>query len=177
MKFLLSVALLAGAFVAADKPAAKPVTNNPEDKPVADQPAEKKADKELMQGIWVFSAFEFDGIVFTGADLKSSIVAQVRDLRVTVKEDGVSSSTAALLPGQTLKLALDPAEKPPTFDLQVVKGGKDVEEKIMLLYELRGDTLRLCWGGSSREQRPKSFTSSGGQYVLTFKREEKQPEK
>jgi uncharacterized protein (TIGR03067 family) len=54
----------------------------------------------------------------------------------------------------------------------VVKGGKDVEDKIMLLYELRGDTLRLCWRGSSREERPKAFTSKGGQYILTLQRQE-----
>jgi uncharacterized protein (TIGR03067 family) len=168
VKYLLPFGLLAVALVAADQPA---------DKPVTDQPVEKQTDKDLIQGPWVFSAFEFDGIVFTNADLKGSIVAQFRNLRVTVKDDGVSSSTAALLPGQTLKLTLDPAEKLPTLDLQVVKGGKDVEEKIMLLYELRGDTLRLCWARSSREQRPKAFTSKGGQYILTLKREEKKPEK
>jgi uncharacterized protein (TIGR03067 family) len=177
VKSLLSFALLAGAFVAADKPADRPVTDKPADKQVADKPAEQKTDKDLIQGTWVFAAFEFDGIVFTDADLKSSIVAQFRDLRVTVQEDGVSSSTAALLLGQTLKLALDPADKPPTLDLQVVKGGKDVEEKIMLLYELRGDTLRVCWRGSSREERPKAFTSKGGQYILTLQREEKKPGK
>jgi uncharacterized protein (TIGR03067 family) len=167
VKYLLPFALLAVAFVEGEKAA---------DKPGAYKPA-GKTDKDLIQGAWVFSAFEFDGIVFTDADLKSSIVAQFRGLRATVKDDGVSSSTAALLPGQTLKLALGPTEKPPTLDLQVVKGGKDVEEKIMLLYELRGNTLRLCWGGNSREERPKSFTSKGGQYVLTLKRDEKQPEK
>jgi uncharacterized protein (TIGR03067 family) len=177
VKYLLPIALLAVAIVAADKPADRPGTDQPADKPVGDKPAEKKTDKDLIQGTWMFSAFEFDDIVFTDGDLKSSIVAQLRELRATVKDDGVSSSTAALLPGQTLMLALDPAEKPPTLDLQVVKGGKNVEEKIMLLYELRGDTLRLCWAGSSREERPKAFTSKGGQYILTLKREEKKPEK
>src|SRR5260370_619698 len=82
------------------------------------QPEEEKTDKDLLQGKWMFPAFELDGILFTAAALKRSIVAQLCDLRATVKDDGVSSSTAALRPGQTLMLALDPAEKPPTLDLQ-----------------------------------------------------------
>jgi hypothetical protein len=47
---------------------------------------------------------------------------------------------------------------------------------VSLLYELRGDTLRLC-GSRSGEPRPKEFTSKDGQFILTLKRGEKQPEK
>ncbi len=50
---------------------------------------------------------------------------------------------------------------------------KDGKSKVLaLLYELDGDTLRLCLPLliPDKQDRPKEFTSKSGQIVLTLKR-------
>ncbi len=42
-----------------------------------------------------------------------------------------------------------------------------------MLYELKGDVLKLCAVPMPNAQRAKEFNSKNGQLVLTFKREEK----
>jgi uncharacterized protein (TIGR03067 family) len=67
--------------------------------------------------------------------------------------------------------AIDPTRKPKALDLAQEKDGKT--ELVKYIYELDGDTLKLCRSFKDPGQRPEKFTSENGQAVGIFKREKK----
>lgn len=63
------------------------------------------------------------------------------------------------------RIAVDPSQDPPT--LVRVETDRDTPVWTWCLYELKGDTLRLCQG---LEGRPKEFKASKDATVVTYKR-------
>jgi len=151
MKYLFPLALLAFPFA-------------------ADKADEKKTDKDLLQGTWVFVSLERNGKKIADDDDFQYVV--LKDAKWTFNGDTLKS------PLWNEKVAvtftLDPSKKPATIDL-VIKT-EDAKETAPMLYELKDDTLKLCTGGAPGE-RPKEISSKGGQAILTLKREEKKAEK
>jgi uncharacterized protein (TIGR03067 family) len=144
MKQLLSLAVLAAALVAADKP------------------ADKKTDKVHLQGAWVVVAIEAKGEVVKSGDLFD----QLKDMKLTFKDDAVMNSRH---PDGKGTFKLDPEKKPPALDL-VVTVGKETRTH-RAIYELKGDALRIC-SALGEGERPTEFTSKGDLIILTFQREE-----
>jgi uncharacterized protein (TIGR03067 family) len=133
---------------------------------LAPAPEKTKTDKERIQGAWVITAIEAEG-----KELKEGpIYENLKDLKLTFKDDSVTNSKS---PTDKATFNLDPDKKPPALNL-VVKGANDqVQENLQMLYELKDDSLRLCAVPMPNADRPKEFTSKGGQIILSFKREEK----
>jgi uncharacterized protein (TIGR03067 family) len=151
----------------------------PEDGPrlIIPRREEQRTDKELIQGTWVHTSIEYDG-----TEMKAGPeFAAVKDAKLSFKGDTVSLSASSGVGSKTPQrkgtFALDPDREPPTLDIAVAdpeKGPGAVT--VLLLYEVNGDTLRLC-GSRTEGTRPKEFTSKDNRFILTLKREPKRPEK
>jgi uncharacterized protein (TIGR03067 family) len=125
---------------------------------LAAQPA--MTDRDRIQGDWEFEALEFEGKPVKEADLPEAL----RKIKLTFKGDRVTNSAAG-----DGNFALDEKAKPKTIDLAAVKDGKI--RVLPMLYELEGDKLRLCYPlDPEQKDRPRAFSSSNGQIILTLKR-------
>jgi uncharacterized protein (TIGR03067 family) len=119
-------------------------------------------DRDRIQGPWAVTAAEVDGQAVTP---DSAAWKGFKDLKLTFRGDRVSNP----LIKQEGLFALDSRVTPHTLDMIVLKDGKS--KVLALLYELDGDTLRLCLPiDPDKQDRPKEFTSKMGQIILTLKR-------
>lgn len=67
---------------------------------------------------------------------------------------------------------VDPTASPKTLDISKTDDGK-FEEFSQSIYELNGDTLRVCFADDSKLPRPSSFDTAGtGYFCMTMKRTE-----
>jgi uncharacterized protein (TIGR03067 family) len=140
----LPLAVLAVAFSAANKPA-----------------PEKKTDADLIQGTWAVATVELEG-----NQLKDGFFyASVKDWKLTFKDGSLSNANVPDFKA-TYTLAAD--KKPQTLNI-VVQG--EEKKKGVMLYELKGDTLRLCVNTTKEDEQPNEFDSKNGRVVFTFKRE------
>lgn len=130
-----------------------------------DKPADPKSDQAKMQGTWAIESSEFDGHPAIPED-------QIKDFRVVVKGDkravmkgdeAVSEST----------FTLDEKSKPRGITVKVNDGplkGKELPG----IYEIDGDTFRICLNVEGKE-RPKEFKGDTGSGCMlqVCKREKK----
>jgi uncharacterized protein (TIGR03067 family) len=123
-----------------------------------DEPAKTDADK--LQGVWKTVAVEVDG--------KKMSEDGVKNIRLTVKGDKMIFKEENKEEEATFKL--DETQKPRTIDLTFKAGDKLQTAK--LIYDLRGDDLKLC-GGKPDKDRPKEFASKAGSglNLIVLKRE------
>jgi uncharacterized protein (TIGR03067 family) len=145
MTKLLSLTVLAVLFVPGDEPAAKPA-------------ADKKADKDLLQGTWVVTAAELNG--------EKVPAATDNKLTVTFKGDTVVASEH---PDEKGTFKLDQEKKPPTLEIKFAAG--DAARTQLAIYELKDDTLKICLAKKDGKEFPTDFTSKEGNMLLTLKRE------
>jgi RNA polymerase sigma-70 factor (ECF subfamily) len=131
------------------------------DKP-AGKEADKKTDKEKLQGRWKLVSGEMGGKA--ADDLKEGTFVFKGDKVVTEKPDGMTHSS---------DYTIDPTKKPKTIDVTPREGPEGEKDKTFPgIYELDGDTLKICANGPDME-RPTEFKSKEGTQImlLTFKRE------
>ena len=119
------------------------------------------ADLDKLQGDWTIQSIERDPKEKPGEG--SGIKVHIKDNLVT-----------AFLPGQNqpagaLTIKLDPNQTPPAIDLRV---GGSKEDAAHGIYEIRGDTLRVCLTPIDKGERPKEFSSKpgSGHSLFTLKR-------
>ena len=121
----------------------------------ADNPKDEAVQKEFKQlaGTWKPVSYELDG-------QKPVTDEQLAMARLTMTADGkikVAFGDMAILEGAT---KIDPSKTPKTVDIKF-QGG-DMDGKTSLgIYELKGDTYRLCRAAPGKE-RPKEFSSKAG---------------
>jgi uncharacterized protein (TIGR03067 family) len=117
---------------------------------------ENKTDKDLIQGTWTMESGEKGG--------EKAPDEIVKGLKITFDGDKIIVS----LMDKTMEGAftLDPTKKPKTMDFNVGP------EKIQAIYELSGNTLRIC-GTDAKEGRPGEFKSGAGSktVLMLLKRE------
>jgi uncharacterized protein (TIGR03067 family) len=126
-----------------------------------------KADieKELkkFQGTWMFESVETGG--------KKASAAQFDGMTVTFEGDkyAVKKGDEVI---QACTLKLDPSKSPKTLDVTVAEGLN--KGAVMLgIYEIRGDTLKVCFD-SEGKKRPTEFRgASGSQTLVVHKRVKK----
>jgi uncharacterized protein (TIGR03067 family) len=145
MRRYVLLVLAAGLLVAADK-------------------KEDAATKELkkLAGTWQADSYALNGQKAPPDDLKKIKLAMTADGKATVLSDG-----KAIL---KLTVKLDPTQQPKTIDLTFTEG--DLKGKTALgIYELKGDTFRLCRAAPGKE-RPSEFSSKpkSGHALMTYKR-------
>ena len=125
--------------------------------------ADDAVQKELalMKGAWKVVSFEIDGRKpLSDADLDKFLI--------TIDADGRFTATFAdkLINESTNKI--DPTKTPKTIDTVFTKGPMKGKTSLAL-YELKGDTLKLCAGDPDQE-RPADMSGKGSTLAV-YKRQ------
>ena len=127
-----------------------------------------KADveKELKKfhGVWTFASVEAGGKKAPAADFQGMTVTFAGDKYTVKKGDEVI---------QVGRQKLDPSRSPKTIDVTVTEGLN--KGAVMLgIYEIDGDTLKVCFDEGGKE-RPTEFRSTPGSqtFVNVHKRVKK----
>lgn len=126
------------------------VALNPKDK----QPAPAKGDKENIQGVWWVVSIAENG-------------KRVEVSKTAFLVDGNRACWQHREGDMQGGLYLDPSRQPKTYDFAM--SSKTIEG----IYELEGDTLRLCYDLGDEPKRPDKFASRPGSphVLLTLKRQ------
>ena len=123
-----------------------------------------KEDMKMMEGEWTPTAGEFGGKPFPDEILKS--------IKLVLKGDTYTVGAGDQTDRGTVKV--DAAKTPKTMDVTGTEG-PNKGKTFPAIYELSGDTLKVCYnlGGSDR---PTEFkTKEGTQFFLaTYKRSKKE---
>jgi uncharacterized protein (TIGR03067 family) len=126
--------------------------------------ADDKADKDKLQGTWSLVMREKDG--------QNEAVKEDSEEYIKIKIDGDKFLATLNNGDHEMAYVLDSSKKPKTIDL-TLKGG-DQDGKVMKgFFELDGDTLKICIGGTEAPDRPAEFKSKDEVKVFTFKRVKK----
>jgi len=121
-----------------------------------------KEELKKFQGTWQFQSIEQDGTAVPPDVVKKRTII-FQDDRFTVKEgDKVFQAGSH---------RLDPTKTPKTVDAKVTEG-EDKGNTMLGIYEIQGDTLRVCFDPKGKK-RPTEFKSPAGSgiFLATFQRE------
>jgi uncharacterized protein (TIGR03067 family) len=127
-------------------------------------PAEDdKKDEEKIQGNWTVVSREFIG--------KKTPEAELKALKVTIKDGTITMDDGKKK--ETIPYKLDPSKKPKAIDL--ANTGIEGKETTLAIYELDGDTLKICWSEKDPAHRATKFASDkdSGQTMIVLQREKK----
>jgi uncharacterized protein (TIGR03067 family) len=131
---------------------------------------QRKSDRDLLQGSWSIVGKEFMG--------KKAAREELEKLKGDMVVQGTSVTQWAVEAGKRFVVSkatwkIDPKARPKRLDLTYTAG--DLKgEKSLAIYELKGDTLRVCYSMKD-EPRPTEFAGKpdGKALLLTYKRVKK----
>jgi uncharacterized protein (TIGR03067 family) len=117
--------------------------------------------KKEMQGTWLPQSAQIAGKPYPQKLLKVT--------KLTIKDDHYLVTTGDGRDAGTLKL--DASKTPHTMDINSTEG-PNKGRTILTIYELNGDTLRVCYDLSGKA-RPTEFTSTSDNkwFLMNYKRE------
>ena len=120
-------------------------------------------DLKDMTGTWKVESAEAGGKKIESEDLKEIVVKITGDRYEVNVKDKLDAGT----------LKLDETQKPKTMDATDTEG-LDAGKVVKAIYELSGDTLRVCYAMEGGD-RPTEFATKEGSplLMLTYKREKK----
>jgi uncharacterized protein (TIGR03067 family) len=124
---------------------------------------EDPKDRDAIQGTWLASTAELGGKPIPD-EVRKTITLVIKDDKYTV--------TVGKNPDRgTVKL--DPSAKPKAMDITGTEG-PNKGKKIPAIYELDGDTLKICYDLSGKS-RPTEFKTVEGtqRFLVTYKREKR----
>ena len=118
-------------------------------------------DVEKMKGSWTVAEAVRNGEP-AGED-------DVKKLGVTIKDSTLTFSTGD--DTYDVPSSWTPAKKPKTIDAMPA-GGQFKDMKMLGIYEIKGDTLKMCYGMPDKGASPKEFKSKAhsGTILLVMKR-------
>jgi uncharacterized protein (TIGR03067 family) len=123
----------------------------------ADDQADK--DKKALQGTWQVISFENRG--------EAVPEEMAKKMKVVFKDDTMTLSADNRGRTETGKFKLDPSKKPKALDVTPLEKGNVTA---LFIYEIDGDTLKLCWNKPGGE-RPKEFAGKDKAGYMVLKRE------
>jgi uncharacterized protein (TIGR03067 family) len=130
----------------------------------ADKPADD-AKKELkkFEGTWKFASVEMGG--------EKVPLEGLKDAKLELKDNKFTSTIGKEVYKGTFKV--DVSKKPKTIDITFTEG-PDKDKTFLGIYELDGDTYKVCLDPSGKK-RPKEFKTEKGSMVVleVLKREKK----
>jgi uncharacterized protein (TIGR03067 family) len=115
-----------------------------------------------IQGTWKFVSQEMDGNALPKEEVAKHTITFAGD-KWTVRSEG------KVVQAGTHKF--DPTKKPAQVDAAVTEG-EDKGSTMLGIYELKGDTLKVCFDPKGKE-RPKEFSSKDGRLTAVVEREKK----
>ena len=117
--------------------------------------ADDKEDKEKLQGEWSLASVELNG----KSQKIPGAMYKFEGNKVYASRTGVEEAEGSF--------DIDSSKKPKTLDMT----GKG--QLLKAIYELDGDTLKICMPGGSDLPRPTEFKSAEKVMVMTLKRVKK----
>ena len=136
----------------------------PPEKKDADKPVAKK-DLELLQGTWNIDSMEWGGkslpkelmtgykFVFAGNKLTWNAA-----LGMTSRMGKIT----AIDGGYPCDFKIDPGKEPKEIDITLHLKPGDRTSLSLGIYEIKGDTLKVCFFPNSKGRRPTEFASKAG---------------
>jgi uncharacterized protein (TIGR03067 family) len=123
--------------------------------------ATRADDLKAMEGKWKVETAEVGGKVIDIEGLRNLVVTITGDHYELMTADGPDAGT----------LKLDETAKPKTMDATDTEGS-DVGKVIKAIYEITGDTMRVCYAIEGGERPTELATKEGSPWLLvTYKRE------
>ena len=123
----------------------------------------KADDLKAMEGTWKVEAAEAGGQKIESGDLMEIVVKITGDRYEVKMKDKLDAGT----------LKLDETKKPKTMDATDTEG-ENVGKVVKAIYELSGDTLKVCYALDGGERPAEMATKEGSPLLLmTYKREKK----
>lgn len=107
-----------------------------------------------ITGVWEPVSAEFAGQPFSPETLKT--------MKLILKADGYSAKVGDVI--DEGKLKLDTSKTPKTMDI-IGTLGPNKDKTFLAIYELNGDTLRICYD-LSEKSRPTEFKSAKDSQLL-----------
>ena len=129
----------------------------------ADDKADAEKELKKFQGTWTFASVEAGGKEVPAAEFKGITVTFEGDKYTVKKGDEVI---------QAATQKLDPSKSPKALDVTVAEGPN--KGAVMLgIYEISGDTLKVCFDPEGKK-RPTEFKGApGSQTLVVHKRVKK----
>lgn len=120
-------------------------------------------ETKLLQGTWIPSAAELGGAPFDEKTLKV--------MKLVVDGDKYAVTVGEQIDRGTVKLDLD--KKPKAMDIMGGEG-PNKGKTFLAIYELNGDTLRICYDLLGKV-RPEEFKTKKGElrFLVTYQRMKK----
>jgi uncharacterized protein (TIGR03067 family) len=120
-----------------------------------------KKEYDKFEGTWKMESFMMDG--------KPSPSKDFADFKMTLKGDTFTTEGAEGKSSGTYKI--DPTKKPKTLDITFSTGAND-GVTMLGVYELDGDTYKVCLPTAPGAERPKELASKEGSGLVfeVFKR-------
>lgn len=116
-----------------------------------------KADDKAAQGTWELTEAELGGMKLTLKD----VVLTLEDGKYTLKAESLDKGT----------YTLNAAKKPKEVDIKGTDG-PNKGKTILGIYQLDGDTMKVCYDLSGKGARPTEFKTAAGTqlFLATYKR-------
>jgi uncharacterized protein (TIGR03067 family) len=126
------------------------------------QADDAKGEQEKLKGTWTLVAAERGG--------QKAEEDRIKDIKLTVAGDKITLKTPNGDNVSTFKL--DPAKKPKAIDI-IPTDGPNKGKPRPGIYELDGDTLKLCYNAEPDQDRPTEFATKPGarQMLMILKRD------
>jgi uncharacterized protein (TIGR03067 family) len=121
-----------------------------------------KKDLKAFQGTWKLVAMEVDGQE-VAADKLSGATLKIQDKKYSL-------TTGKQL--HEVEITLDPGKKPKEIDMKFLDGpNKDRVGRG--IYQIEGDTLKICRALDPQEARPQDFKTAckNGYFTIVWQRE------
>jgi uncharacterized protein (TIGR03067 family) len=120
-------------------------------------------DEDAIQGTWLASTAEFGGQKFPD-EVRKSIKLVIKDGKYTV--------TVGREPDKGTS-KMDPSANPKAMDITGTEG-PNKGKTMLAIYELKGDTLRVCYDVSGKKRPTEFKTAADTQlFLVTYKREKR----
>jgi uncharacterized protein (TIGR03067 family) len=130
----------------------------------ADEQDLARQELKTLEGTWTMAALEVEGEKVAEERLQAAQLV-IKEGKYIVTTRGATHETL---------ITLDPTKKPKHIDMVFIEGeNKDKVQRA--IYELEGDTLKLCRSRDPEFDRPKDFTTAPGTglFCVTWKRQSK----
>jgi uncharacterized protein (TIGR03067 family) len=131
---------------------------------VAVRPMKKdpvKEDMKKLEGEWVIESYIQGGQDFSATFGAGKMTRTISGNRWTTTSNGQVTPYT---------FRIDPGKKPKTIDITM--GGEGKQQTFLCIYEVEGDTLKLCQAQAG-QNRPAKFEAANGNDILTVAKRKK----